>query len=255
MGADADVLDITGFFIDFLIVAVHQILSLRQIYPQTTFIRARKYNLPVDQSRHPGVCRWILSTVESVERAIQSGTVKRIAIVIIVENSPKERFVLDVQNLYRVTTSSPEAEQTIERHTDVAGSFPVVDAEEQLRALLSELRNHCASLDPLQGTSTFTLSMEVDRLSTSTSNDPHLWENAPLHEHIEHEMLSEDRTPGNNTTLIRHVKAGIMQFTMLYEPARVLKETPTQSLASSEAASPTLSDEYTSFDIDSIDDA
>ena len=54
-------------FSEFLIVAIHTILYERNIYPQTSFLKARKYNYPVRQSRHPKVCKWIQDAVAAVE--------------------------------------------------------------------------------------------------------------------------------------------------------------------------------------------
>jgi mitotic spindle assembly checkpoint protein MAD2B len=73
-------------FTDFLIVAIHQILHERKIYHSTTFTTTKKYNLPVQQSRHPGLCDYINHTATVVHRAILSGTVKRISVVIFVQN-------------------------------------------------------------------------------------------------------------------------------------------------------------------------
>ena len=52
---------------DFLTVAIHTILYERDIYPRTSFLKARKYNYPVRQSRHPKVCKWIQDAVAAVE--------------------------------------------------------------------------------------------------------------------------------------------------------------------------------------------
>lgn len=52
---------------DFLTVAIHTILYERNIYPPNSFIRARKYNFPVRQNRHPKVCKWIQDAVAAVE--------------------------------------------------------------------------------------------------------------------------------------------------------------------------------------------
>lgn len=54
-------------FSDFLTVSIHTILYERDIYPQTSFLKARKYNYPVRQSRHPKVCQWIQDAVAAVE--------------------------------------------------------------------------------------------------------------------------------------------------------------------------------------------
>ena len=54
-------------FSEFLTVAIHTILYERDIYPQTSFFSARRYNYPVKQSKHPKVCRWIQDAVAAVE--------------------------------------------------------------------------------------------------------------------------------------------------------------------------------------------
>lgn len=54
-------------FSEFLTVAVHTILYERNIYPRTSFLKARKYNYPVRQNRHPKVCKWIQDAVTAVE--------------------------------------------------------------------------------------------------------------------------------------------------------------------------------------------
>lgn len=69
--SEAPVLDtyqaVVSAYSDFLTVAIHTILYERNIYPQASFIKARKYNYPVRQSRHPRLCKWIMDAVASVE--------------------------------------------------------------------------------------------------------------------------------------------------------------------------------------------
>lgn len=69
--SEAPVLDthqaVVSAYCDFLTVAIHTILYERNIYPQTSFLKARKYNYPVRQSRHPRVCKWIMDAVAAVE--------------------------------------------------------------------------------------------------------------------------------------------------------------------------------------------
>lgn len=69
--SEAPVLDsyqaVVSAYCDFLTVAIHTILFERKIYPEHSFIKARKYNFPVRQSRHPKVCSWIQDAVAAVE--------------------------------------------------------------------------------------------------------------------------------------------------------------------------------------------
>ncbi|KAL1836906.1 hypothetical protein VTJ49DRAFT_4509 [Mycothermus thermophilus] len=69
-------------FNSFLTVAIHNILYYRNIYPQSTFLSTRAYNLPVHQNRHPKVCSWIRDAVDAVAIQLATGHVDRIAIVI-----------------------------------------------------------------------------------------------------------------------------------------------------------------------------
>jgi hypothetical protein len=99
MDADLEFHAVLDTFIEFLIVAIHQILHERKIYSSTTFTTTKKYNLPVQQSRHPGLCDYINHTTTAVHRAILSGTVKRISVVIFVQDLPREQFVFDISRL------------------------------------------------------------------------------------------------------------------------------------------------------------
>jgi hypothetical protein len=49
--------------------------------------------------------------------------------------------------------------------------FPLVDAEEQMRAVLSKLKAHCTSLEPLNDPRTFRMIMEVDDGSKFSSDN------------------------------------------------------------------------------------
>lgn len=73
---------LTQLFTTHLTIATHTILASRALYPSTTFLRARAYNLPVMQSRHPGVCQWINDAVAAVEGELLKGTVRRVCLVI-----------------------------------------------------------------------------------------------------------------------------------------------------------------------------
>jgi mitotic spindle assembly checkpoint protein MAD2B len=74
-------------FNSFLTVAIHNILYYRNIYPPSTFLSTKAYNLPVHQNRHPKVCAWVRDAVDAVAVQLSTGHVSRIANVI---HSPLE---------------------------------------------------------------------------------------------------------------------------------------------------------------------
>ena len=51
-------------------VAIHTILYVRQVYPAELFVRRRKYDTPVFQSRHPGLNEYIATAVESLSEEL-----------------------------------------------------------------------------------------------------------------------------------------------------------------------------------------
>jgi mitotic spindle assembly checkpoint protein MAD2B len=87
-------------FTHFLTVAIHNVLFYRNLYPPTTFLTTRAYNLAVHQSRHPAVCNWIRDAVDAIRAQLVLGVVSRIAIVIhapaAADSKVLERWMIDV---------------------------------------------------------------------------------------------------------------------------------------------------------------
>jgi hypothetical protein len=92
---------VTDTFIEFLIVAIHQILQGLNIYSPGAFILTAKYDLIVYQNRHRGVCDYINCATTAVHQEILSGKVKRIKVVTFVQDSPREQFVFDITPFFR----------------------------------------------------------------------------------------------------------------------------------------------------------
>jgi hypothetical protein len=93
--------------------------------------------------RHRGLCDYINHATTAVHRAILSVTVKRISVVIFVQDLPREQFVFDITKL------SQRRLDTAGRQVELEEAFPLVDAEQQLRAVLSKLNDLCVSLEAL----------------------------------------------------------------------------------------------------------
>jgi len=84
-------------FTQFLTVCIHNILFYRGLYPATTFLTSRAYNLPVHQSRHPAVCAWVQDAVDAARAQIAQGSVERMAVVIYdATGRPMERWMFDL---------------------------------------------------------------------------------------------------------------------------------------------------------------
>lgn len=236
--ANSELHTVVDAFTKFLTVATHQILHARNIYPAKTFIRAKDYRLEVYQSRHPDVCKFINSEIADIHQMILTGTVRRIFVAIFVQDLPREHFVFDITRMSRLKPG------TMGEGADFETPFPLVDAEEQMRAVLSKLEAHCTSLEPLNDPRTFQMNMEVDDGSKFSSDNGRVPDT-----HAGDGSCTKDHAV--NMVKIRSVEAGRFVFDLWYEPARTLPrpstDTPHHFMASDGSARSSSSDPYTPF--------
>ncbi|KAL9716498.1 hypothetical protein Ac2012v2_000946 [Leucoagaricus gongylophorus] len=88
---------------EFIEVAIHTILYVRQVYPADLFVRRKKYETPVYQSRHPTLNEYISGAVKAVRDELELGNVQRIIVVIQDEkNVALERFIFSVEHMIQV---------------------------------------------------------------------------------------------------------------------------------------------------------
>ena len=65
-------------FLEFLEVAVHQILYHRKVYPHSIFERRTLYEIPVKQSRHPDLNEYICSTLDGAKPLLNASAADRV---------------------------------------------------------------------------------------------------------------------------------------------------------------------------------
>ncbi|PGH02352.1 hypothetical protein AJ80_08874 [Polytolypa hystricis UAMH7299] len=161
---------LTASVASFLAVSIHQILFLRSIYPQPTFLPVRHFNHPVRQSRHPKVCTWVSDACAAVQAQLLKCTVSEVSIVILSArtNQPLERYTFDMTQMPRVplrdvhipfASSVKDSQQQQQRPQSRSnnnnppmpnGSQPgSINLEAQFRAVLARLASACARLTPL----------------------------------------------------------------------------------------------------------
>ncbi|KAL9000095.1 MAG: hypothetical protein Q9169_001170 [Polycauliona sp. 2 TL-2023] len=159
--ADAPVLNsyhaVVLAFSDFLTVAIHTILYERDIYPRPSFLAARKFNCPVQQSRHPKVCQWIQDAVAAVEVEMLKCTLSNVSLVIHApppSSAPLERFLFSTAAFPSVPSS-----ELLTSFSD--NPPPATDLPEQFRATISRLSTLSSALSPLPEDCSFTLLTEL----------------------------------------------------------------------------------------------
>ncbi|KAK4574523.1 hypothetical protein LTR86_001364 [Recurvomyces mirabilis] len=204
-------------FTDFLTVAIHTILYERNIYPQTSFLSARKYNFAVRQSRHPKVCKWINDAVAAVEAELLKGSVERVAVVIYNKDlKPTERFLFDVSHFPPVNFT--DVDTPLERK-DSGGKtvpiLPLIDIEEQFRATMSKLANCGTVLKPAPMGGTFTVAIELKGDGQAPISHPQPW--MPVEPTTDKETAN---IPQKRAHPIRAIAAGDLIFESWIEEAR-----------------------------------
>ncbi|KAI3322119.1 HORMA domain-containing protein [Xylariaceae sp. AK1471] len=252
-------------FTHFLTVCIHNILYYRGLYPSTTFLTSRAYNLPVHQSRHPAVCAWIRDAVDAVRAQIAQGAVERLAVVIYGSGSARvmERWMFDVAR-FPVWKGLPRdgkgKEKAWGRDDDEedgandggggggnAGVGPGgeqqpnqskvnwTDVDEQLRAAVRRLAYAGEKMATLPEGCTFTVAVELRDEAEAPIGYPQPW--VPTQPNLQ--TTSEDQqTPGEDvggakTTPLRAVEAGPLFFECWVEEGEA-KSQPPSTISSNE---------------------
>ncbi|OSD03233.1 DNA-binding protein [Trametes coccinea BRFM310] len=117
---------------EFIEVAIHTILYVRQVYPPDLFIRRKKYDTPVFQSRHPALNEYIAGAVKAVTDELALGTVDKVVVVIKgADEKPLERFIFALRNTLQV--------EPYNKDTSVEGAISAASLGHYFRSFLVKL--------------------------------------------------------------------------------------------------------------------
>ncbi|KAM0453638.1 hypothetical protein ACHAPV_008972 [Trichoderma viride] len=190
-------------FTSFLTIAIHSLLYHRNLYPPTSFLTARAFNLAVHQSRHPAVCAWINDAVSAISNQLNAGTARRIVFVVHSSDSSKvrERWVFDVErfpawNLKNDAAATAAAEpgaptshqqqdndqdndseegEDEETAAEVQDALNWADIHEALRGALQRLAYAAQAAEKLPPGCTFTLALELRDEAEAPIGHPQPW--------------------------------------------------------------------------------
>ncbi|KAI0375163.1 DNA-binding protein [Pilatotrama ljubarskyi] len=117
---------------EFIEVAIHTILYVRQVYPPDLFVRRRKYDTPVYQSRHPALNEYIAGAVKAITDELTLGTVDKVVVVIkSADEKPLERFIFALRNTLQV--------ESYNKDTSVEGAISSASLGQYFRSFLVKL--------------------------------------------------------------------------------------------------------------------
>jgi len=113
-------------------VAIHTILYVRQVYPAEIFVRRKKYETPVFQSRHPALNDYISGAVKAVADELTHGKVDKIVIVIKdKEQIALERYLFSVETMIDI--------EGFNKDTGVEGAMPRNSLIQYFRSFILKL--------------------------------------------------------------------------------------------------------------------
>ncbi|KAK0208808.1 DNA-binding protein [Desarmillaria ectypa] len=187
---------------DFIEVAIHTILYVRQIYPADLFIRRKKYDTPVFQSRHPALNEYISGAVKAVSDELSRGNVDKVVVVIKdKEQQPLERFIFAVENMVQVEGFNKDTSIENAMTTGILGQY--------FRSFLVKLNMVESQLGQLGlgDNVSFAIVMELkdDKVpSTITSGEPPPWMPAE----IRHTTYGASKSA--ELSMIRAVNTGVI---------------------------------------------
>ncbi|KAK1220017.1 hypothetical protein PQX77_017224 [Marasmius sp. AFHP31] len=88
---------------EFIEVAIHTILYVRQVYPADLFVRRKKYDTPVFQSRHPALNEYISGAVKAIGEELVRGNVDKVIVVIKDKDQVAlERFIFSLDTMVQI---------------------------------------------------------------------------------------------------------------------------------------------------------
>ncbi|BGP47125.1 hypothetical protein JCM10450v2_002977 [Rhodotorula kratochvilovae] len=123
---------------DYLEVAFHTLLYIRQVYPAELFHQVKKYNVPVWQSRNPALNEYLGRVLECIAEELDKGAVRRVILVIkedSAEETPLERFIFEFEWLIAQRDMPKQGEDLTPAVHGVAQG----DVEDLFRACLLKL--------------------------------------------------------------------------------------------------------------------
>lgn len=84
---------------EFLEVIIHSIIYIRKLYPESIFVRRRKYGIVVYQSTHPQLNEYITDCLKAVDFHSKTQQLKKLVLCINANPSVIEKYVIDVLDI------------------------------------------------------------------------------------------------------------------------------------------------------------
>lgn len=87
---------ISNILCEFFEVAIHNIIYIKRLYPDSAFLPKSKYGVIVHQCIHPDVKSYIFNALKAVKYHLEKNKLKQLCLVFQSGTHILERFVFDI---------------------------------------------------------------------------------------------------------------------------------------------------------------
>ncbi|KAG5644626.1 hypothetical protein DXG03_008104 [Asterophora parasitica] len=214
---------------EFIEVAVHTILYVRQIYPADLFIRRKKYDTPVFQSRHPALNEYISGAVKAIGEELIKGTVDKVIVVIKdKEQVALERFIFSIENMVQV--------EAFNKDTGIEDAMSSRTLGQYFRAFLIKLSMAESQLGPLDTDRELSFAIVLELRDNAVPSGPRATEPAPWIP-----ANAQDTTPGAaddaELQMLRAVNTGIINLSLAIQESGAKLQRERAAMMAKKAAS------------------
>lgn len=149
---------------EFLEVIIHNILHVRKLYPDSIFVKRKKYGVVVYRSIHPQLNEYITECLKAVKFHAKEKLLRKLLICIVSSEIVYERFVLEVLSLQNTIEKDPL----------------YIKLEQNLRDFCLKLQSASSYLDPLPSSASFRIMLHTTNYSNLLYNNNPTFEAFPM---------------------------------------------------------------------------
>lgn len=179
---------------EFLEVAFHYILYIREVYPQAFFEKRRKYNIPVWMCIHPELNQYIKDVLVGARTLMRSGDVDKVVLAITnKDHQLVEKFTFQMSGL------SEDA---------LREDCHLLQLETDLRSVITKLGVCDAELKPNPPDCTFKVYIHTSRVAAATMDHQQefAWVSADM-----------EAPPTTNLVPVKSISSSLVQMGVLVE--------------------------------------